>query len=188
MNPRRLYRCRHDRMLAGVAGGMAEYLDVDPTVVRVLWILSAFLGGFTILLYLILVFIMPLEPIAAAGYGPMPGAAPGAAGEPGVTPEAEPGTGQPGVEAGATTTGWTTGPSGWVPGGWAAHRHEAARGDRGSGRAGLLIGVVLIVFGSIALLGALLPHWAAIGLGPAFVLALGVALVIASTRRRPSES
>ena len=48
MNPRRLYRSRHDRQLAGVAGGMAEYLEVDPTVVRLLWILSVFLGGFTI--------------------------------------------------------------------------------------------------------------------------------------------
>ena len=38
VNPRRLYRSR-DRQLAGVAGGMAEYLDIDPTVVRILWII-----------------------------------------------------------------------------------------------------------------------------------------------------
>ena len=41
MNPRRLYRCRRDRQLAGVAAGMAEYFDLDPTVVRILWILGA---------------------------------------------------------------------------------------------------------------------------------------------------
>src|SRR5664279_5884172 len=69
MNPRRLYRCRHDRQLAGVAGGMAEYLELDPTLVRILWILSAFFGGFTILLYVILAFVIPLEP------GTMPGPA-----------------------------------------------------------------------------------------------------------------
>ena len=62
MNPRRLHRCRHERQLAGVASGMAEYLEIDPTVVRVLWIVSAFLGGFTILLYIILAFVIPLEP------------------------------------------------------------------------------------------------------------------------------
>ncbi len=62
MNPRRLYRCRHDRQLAGVASGMAEYLGLDPTVVRILWILSVFFGGFTILLYIVLAFVMPLEP------------------------------------------------------------------------------------------------------------------------------
>ena len=67
MNPRRLYRCRRDRQLAGVAAGMAEYLELDPTLVRILWIVSAFFGGFTILLYIILAFVMPLEP------GTMPG-------------------------------------------------------------------------------------------------------------------
>jgi phage shock protein C len=189
VNARRLYRCRHDRLLAGVAGGMAEYLEVDPTVVRVLWILSAFLGGFTILLYLILVFIMPLEPLVGPGYGPMPGTAPtGGPGDP-------PATGSEG-DPGTTTTGWaapgSAGPAGWTPGGWGAagwagHHHGAPDPDRGSGRAGLLIGVVLIVFGSIALFGALIPAWATIGLGPALVLALGVALVIASSRRGAPE-
>lgn len=62
MNPRRLYRCRHDRQLAGVAAGMAEYLEIDPTVVRILWILSALFGGVTILLYVIFAFVIPLEP------------------------------------------------------------------------------------------------------------------------------
>jgi phage shock protein C len=207
VNARRLYRCRQDRLLAGVAGGMAEYLEVDPTVVRVLWILSAFLGGFTILLYLILVFIMPLEPLLAPGPGPMPGGAP--AGGPADPAAAGFGaTAGTGTDAESATTGWGSasgqatldatgsagpaGPAGWTPGGWgagawAAHRHDAPGQDRGSGRAGLLVGVVLIVLGSIALLGALIPAWATIGLGPALVLALGVALVIASSRRGAAE-
>ena len=51
MNPRRLYRSR-DRMLAGVAGGMAEYMDIDPTVVRILWILVGIASaGFALLVY-----------------------------------------------------------------------------------------------------------------------------------------
>ena len=49
---RRLYRCREDRVLAGVAAGVAEFFDLDPTLVRVLWFLSIFAGGFSILLYL----------------------------------------------------------------------------------------------------------------------------------------
>ncbi len=194
MNPRRLYRCRHDRMLAGVAGGMAEYLEVDPTVVRILWILSAFLGGFTILIYILLAFIMPLEPLPMSGvpgFGPMPGPATGAAAAEGV-----PATGAPAGDegsTGATTTAWDatsaasgagwTAPQGWQPGGWAAHRHQTTSDQPGTGRAGLVIGVLLIVFGAIALFGAMVPAWAAAGLGPAFVLALGIALVVASTRR-----
>lgn len=48
---RRLYRCRENRRLGGVAAGVAEFFDLDPTLVRVLWFLSIFAGGF-ILLYL----------------------------------------------------------------------------------------------------------------------------------------
>jgi phage shock protein C len=193
VNARRLYRCRHDRMLAGVAGGMAEYLEVDPTVVRVLWILSAFLGGFTILLYLILVFIMPLEPLTT---GPVPGSWMPAAGGPGASAgdptAAPPAEGEPS----ATTTslqapsGWDAGqagPPGWTPGGWAVHRHDAGSGDQGSGRAGLVIGIALIVFGALALAGALIPAWAAVGLGPALLLALGIGLVVVSMRRQAPE-
>jgi phage shock protein PspC (stress-responsive transcriptional regulator) len=62
---RRLYRCRENRQLAGVAAGVAEYFGLDPTLVRVLWFLSIFAGGFTILLYIGLAIIVPLEPLSA---------------------------------------------------------------------------------------------------------------------------
>jgi phage shock protein C len=67
MGPRRLYRSRTERQLAGVAGGIGNYLEVDPTVIRVLWILSVFFAGIGILLYIILAFVMPLEPLPAPG-------------------------------------------------------------------------------------------------------------------------
>lgn len=63
---RRLYRCRHDRGLAGVAAGVAEFFDLDPTLVRVLWFLSIFVGGLGILLYIGLALIVPLEPLSEA--------------------------------------------------------------------------------------------------------------------------
>ena len=59
---RRLYRCRHDQRIAGVASGVAEYFDADPSLVRVLWILSFFLGGVGLLLYIAMAIIVPLEP------------------------------------------------------------------------------------------------------------------------------
>jgi phage shock protein C len=46
-------------MIAGVCGGIAEYLDIDPTIVRVLWVLITLLAGFGVLLYLILWVVMP---------------------------------------------------------------------------------------------------------------------------------
>ena len=62
---RRLYRCRHDKRLAGVAAGVAEYFELDPSLVRVLWFVSIFFGGVTLLLYIGMAIIVPLEPISA---------------------------------------------------------------------------------------------------------------------------
>ena len=59
---KRLYRSRVNRMIAGVCGGVGEYLGVDPTVVRVIWALSIFLGGTGILLYIVAVVVMPTNP------------------------------------------------------------------------------------------------------------------------------
>lgn len=77
---RRLYRCRHDRRIAGVASGVAEFFDLDPTVVRVVWFLSIFFGGLGLLLYIAMALIVPLEPMTdvspaeAAGAGVDPAA------------------------------------------------------------------------------------------------------------------
>jgi phage shock protein PspC (stress-responsive transcriptional regulator) len=54
-------------MIAGVCGGLAEYLGVDPTVIRVLWVLITLLAGFGVLLYLILWMVMPLDLPAPPG-------------------------------------------------------------------------------------------------------------------------
>jgi len=59
---RRLYRSRTEKMIAGVCGGVAEYFNTDPTVVRLLWVLITALGGAGVLLYIILWIVMPLAP------------------------------------------------------------------------------------------------------------------------------
>ena len=58
---KRLQRSRTEKMIGGVCGGLAEYFTVDPTIVRVLWVLLTLLGGAGILLYVILWVIMPLQ-------------------------------------------------------------------------------------------------------------------------------
>lgn len=62
--PRRLYRCRSDRKIAGVASGVAEFFDLDPTVVRLVWVLSIFFGGLGLFLYIVMALIVPLEPMS----------------------------------------------------------------------------------------------------------------------------
>jgi phage shock protein C len=62
-----LYRCLHDRRIAGVAAGLAEFFGLDVSLMRILWFLSIFFtGGFSILLYLALALIVPIEPMTDA--------------------------------------------------------------------------------------------------------------------------
>ena len=59
---KRLYRSGKDKIIAGVCGGIAEYFNIDPVIVRILLILSIFLWGFGILFYLIAWIIIPRNP------------------------------------------------------------------------------------------------------------------------------
>jgi phage shock protein C len=74
--PKRLYRSRQDRMLGGVCGGLGTYLGVDPTLVRIVTVLSLFLPGPQILAYLVAWIIVPEEPLVApqAAYAAAPAA------------------------------------------------------------------------------------------------------------------
>jgi phage shock protein C len=140
-----LYRCGHDRRIAGVASGLAEFFGLDVTLMRVLWFLSIFFtGGLSILLYLALVLIVPLEPMTDVDV----------------------------AEAASL------GPSG--------HRHE----PRGEGRVTTFVGLALILFGGLALIGALVPAgieaWRY--LGPAFFVGIGALLVVGAMRRESPEA
>lgn len=59
---KRLYRSREDSMVCGVCGGVAEYFDVDPSLVRLAWILFVALGGSGILAYIIAAIVIPYRP------------------------------------------------------------------------------------------------------------------------------
>ena len=62
---KRLYRARDERMIWGICGGIAKYFNVDPTLVRVIAVLLIVFGGWIIIAYIILRFLIPLEPIEA---------------------------------------------------------------------------------------------------------------------------
>lgn len=61
MNRKRLTRSQTDKMFAGVAGGLGEYLGIDSTLLRLIFVALALLGGHGILLYLILWLVMPVQ-------------------------------------------------------------------------------------------------------------------------------
>ena len=57
--PKKLTRSVKDRIIAGVCGGMAEYLEIDPIVIRILFIILFFAGGSSLLAYIILWIVIP---------------------------------------------------------------------------------------------------------------------------------
>jgi phage shock protein C len=59
---KRLYRSGKERILGGVCGGIAEYFNVDPTIIRLLWILFVFGFGTGLLAYIIAWIIIPRNP------------------------------------------------------------------------------------------------------------------------------
>jgi len=61
---RRLLRSSTDRRIAGVCGGLADYFDLDATLIRVIWVLLLLCGGTGLLAYIILWIVVPLAPSA----------------------------------------------------------------------------------------------------------------------------
>ena len=73
---KKLYKSRKEKMFAGVCGGIAEYFDVDPVLVRILFVIFTFMGGSGFLAYIIGMIVMPFPPTedasAAAESSPPP--------------------------------------------------------------------------------------------------------------------
>ena len=67
METKKLYRSRTDKMIAGVCGGLGNYLGIDPTLIRLAFILLLLFGvGSGLFVYLIMMLIVPLAPESAA--------------------------------------------------------------------------------------------------------------------------
>jgi len=65
---KKLYLSRTDRKIAGVCGGVAAYLDMDPTLVRLIWVMTTLFAGWGLLGYVIAWIVVPEEPL----YQPAP--------------------------------------------------------------------------------------------------------------------
>jgi phage shock protein C, pspC len=63
MNGKKLYKSATDKKIAGVCGGIAEYFNVDATLIRLAWVLFSLLGGSGLLAYIIAALIMPEQPV-----------------------------------------------------------------------------------------------------------------------------
>jgi phage shock protein PspC (stress-responsive transcriptional regulator) len=183
----RLYRSRQDRMLAGVAGGLAELWDADPSLIRVIWaLLVVFTGGIALVVYIVMAIIVPDEidvrPLGAAG---VPGGAPAAG--PDGSPAAPGGPAATADPAAPSGPGWTT------PGAdLRAARREARAARRAAGRdspfpGAMVAGGILIILGGFFLAREFLPSIDFDFVWPFAIIGVG-ALLIVTAVRRPGDS
>jgi phage shock protein PspC (stress-responsive transcriptional regulator) len=163
---RRLYRSRRDSILGGVAGGVADYFDMDPSIVRVLWaVLALVTGGIFLVLYIVMWIVVP--------EGPPPtslASAPATDGSPG-SPATD---GQP-----STTGAVGTSATSWPP------TEQQAR--RGGPRGGVIFGLILIGAGVWFLIDQYIPAIDTDLLWPVALVVLGIVLLVIALRRPASQ-
>lgn len=157
----RLYRSRDDRMLAGVAGGVAEMLDADPSIIRIVWALLIFVtGGIALLVYIVMAIVVPERP---AG---MPIATATALGTSAPTEPLSEGS-------------WRAPDGSAVPMAAAAPSAPRPRGDPADRtRAGLIFGLLLILLGAFFLIRQFIPAIDVSLWWPAAAILAGVLLVV----------
>lgn len=63
MEPKRLFRSKENRVFAGICGGIGEYFNVDPVLVRVIWLLTVIFTGLFpgVIAYILLIFVIPVK-------------------------------------------------------------------------------------------------------------------------------
>ena len=158
---KRLYRSAKSKVFGGVAGGIAEYFDIDPIIIRLLFVVIAFAGGGGAIVYLILWIALPLEPLTANSFNMNMGP-----GEPS-------GAGNPG---GQTATDYSAAASNpfYIP-----VKHE--------NRNGLIGGIVLISLGLIFLANRFIPNIHFSDIWPLVLVVLGGVLIATSFAERKGD-
>ena len=156
MEGRQLRRSRHDRVIAGVCGGIGEYFDIDPVLVRLVWVLFALMGGSGILAYVIATLIIPEE----------------RPGEEVPLVEVPPGN-EAAPPHDATDTRHSPGPAGETV---RPHTREYHHHDREA----TWLGLSLVGLGAVFLLREFMPH---VPWWPLIVIAVGLWLVVRGARR-----
>jgi len=152
----RLYRSAKSRVFGGVAGGIADYFDVDPILIRMLFVIIAFAGGGGVLVYIILWIAIPEQPIIPPVFNM-------GSGDPS-SPPPPPGTAD---FSGSPDQPYQADP---IP----PYYPKQERSSRG----GLIGGLVLITLGSIFLADRFIPRIDFGDLWPVILVVIGAVLII----------
>lgn len=184
-----LYRSRDDRMLAGVAGGLAEIWDADPSLVRIGWALLAILtGGVALIVYIVMAIVVPEEPFGAWASDPSAPVAPDPVVPGWVPPGPRPNVPDPAAAAAPGAPAWTA-PTDRRAARRAARAARRAGGrDRRDGSAGLVFGGLLVVIGAAFLVREFVPTFDFDVFWPLLLVGLGVVLLVGSLTRGSNAS
>jgi len=167
----RLYRSVDDRVIAGVCGGLAVRFALDPSLVRVLWVVVALVSGVfpLLIVYVVMAAVVPEEPGGFAGAWPSP-----------APPDAAPGPVD--AAAGGAPVPATTEPA-WYQGSPRPGPRRHRRGDRDPAPAAIG-GLVLVALGIYFLLrDRIAIDWGVVG--AAGLVALGAVVILVALRPRP---
>ena len=165
----RLYRSRDDRMIAGVAGGLAEMWDADPALIRIVWaLLVIFTGGVALLVYIVMAIVVPeaddtLPAASRPTVASFSGDAPPPAGPGWVSPP--PSSREARAEARAA--------------------RRAARAERAGTSTGVILGGFLVLLGVFFLVRQYLPSIDFNWFWPLVLIAVGVLLLVTAVGRGP---
>jgi phage shock protein C len=181
----RLYRSKDDRMLAGVAGGLAELWDADPSLIRIIWaLLIFFTGGIALVVYIVMALVVPEEDEFDDVWPPP-------APVTGTPPEGE-AAGTPSALVGAPPADAGAGPGTlWAPSPSEARRQarrearaarRAAGGSDGRASGAIIGGALLILLGAFFLLREFLPAFDFDLIWPLILVGIGVALLVYALR------
>lgn len=155
-NTKKLYRSHRDKVIGGVAGGLADYFEIDVVIIRLLFVLLVLAGGGGVIGYLILWIVVPMEPY----YTPYTEAKPGPQPGPGNNPQPEPGTEQ---SSGSQEQEATKN---------ASEPHNPRKNNTS-----IVAGIILIVLGMVFLANHLLPWFRLYNFWPALLIIGGIFII-----------
>jgi phage shock protein C len=191
----RLYRSPTDKVVGGVAGGLAVWLNIDPSLVRIAWVLLAiFSGGIFLLVYFVMMLVVPLPPTGwtppppgwspPPGEGAMPGWDPGTGAWTATGPVAGSAPGGVPPADGPPAPGWqgAPGPAPAAQPAWQAPPPARGPSPVNAENAGIVFGAVLVLLGVWFLVDQYIDFdWSL--LWPVVVIVLGIGLIAGAIRR-----
>jgi phage shock protein C len=202
VNSNRLYRSANDRIISGVAAGVADYFEVDPVLVRVLWLVSVpVTAGVTLLAYIVMMIAVPVEPEEWPQPSPWaPGGDPAgfqAGFQAGYSAPAGAAGGRAAEESSATTEAGTAAP--FAPGfstDWRSqHRQERwqrrqerrqerwQRRSESRGGGAIAFGLLLIILGGAFAWNQIDPRFNLSLAWPIAIMAVGAVMIVSSVGR-----